>query len=540
MQRAVTPLHIVVSQKGINTLQGAPSICVTQQSYLELNNCCTDTYVVLLLTTPVFVALMSLLSMAHVTFGDAVGESNKTLLAQLAREDGMLLKADRPATAIDAQFQAMLFNAWPGQGEGPAPGHGNLFMSACDGNNPLQKFTYSGTATSPGIFKLAGVSSSAGCIDVSGCNHRVGSEVHVYNNTLGDCGVHSSCSGKNEQWTITENTDGPGGMLQYSIQSALTNSTTGSALCLETGVGTQLVKCDPLSASQGWVASGNRPGSKSFSLMATQHSRWAHDWCLTATMPTDDLSEQGSTGAFTFQSDRAAQSAVEELFPSSNASQLSGGYRMAYAQSFGLMNKIKQREHKQEQCGRGFGAPQGPLGEVYSTHVTIGNLTWRYVVGVQLSAEYNVSTHDLSMDSSEAYMSYKYDDATTFKPVSTADLVAGSKQSVLTLRKSDNSMCNTAPKFNITTRCFPFQWWAVAPRCANGWVLTGEVGKFMPISNQRIDTLDTLVGGGFLLSLKGKPGEVVTMGAVNVRTSGRVKYTSCTIGDDGTGILEIR
>ena len=33
-------------------------------------------------------ALMSLLSMASVTFGDAVGEQNSTLIMQLCREDG--------------------------------------------------------------------------------------------------------------------------------------------------------------------------------------------------------------------------------------------------------------------------------------------------------------------------------------------------------------------------------------------------------------------------------------------------------------------
>ena len=48
---------------------------------------------------------MALLSTAHVTFSDAVGEANRTLLMQLVREDGVLLKPDRPATAIDAQFQ---------------------------------------------------------------------------------------------------------------------------------------------------------------------------------------------------------------------------------------------------------------------------------------------------------------------------------------------------------------------------------------------------------------------------------------------------
>jgi hypothetical protein len=51
---------------------------------------------------------------AQVTFGDAAGQSNRTLLMRLVRDDGLVLKADRPATAIDAQFQAMMFGGWPG------------------------------------------------------------------------------------------------------------------------------------------------------------------------------------------------------------------------------------------------------------------------------------------------------------------------------------------------------------------------------------------------------------------------------------------
>ena len=45
-------------------------------------------------------AVMSLPSMALVTFSDAAGEASKTLLMQFIRADGMLLKPDRPVTAI--------------------------------------------------------------------------------------------------------------------------------------------------------------------------------------------------------------------------------------------------------------------------------------------------------------------------------------------------------------------------------------------------------------------------------------------------------
>ena len=57
---------------------------------------------------PLTHALMSLLSMAPVTFSDAVDATNKTLVMMTCTDDGVLLKPDRPATAIDAQFQVDL------------------------------------------------------------------------------------------------------------------------------------------------------------------------------------------------------------------------------------------------------------------------------------------------------------------------------------------------------------------------------------------------------------------------------------------------
>jgi hypothetical protein len=96
--------------------------------------------------------------MASVTFGDAVGESNKTLMMQLCREDGMLLKADRPATAIDAQFQAMMFNTWPG--DKPRPGEpGGLVTAACDPTNKMQQFVYDEETK---VLRLAGGKSDEG------------------------------------------------------------------------------------------------------------------------------------------------------------------------------------------------------------------------------------------------------------------------------------------------------------------------------------------------------------------------------------------
>ena len=108
------------------------------------------------------------------------------------------------------------------------------------------------------------------------------------------------------------------------------------------------------------------------------------------------------------------------------------------------------------------------------------------------------------------------------------------------LQASANELCATGPLFGLQTACFPFQLHAVAPVASNGWALTGEVGKFVPVSAQRIATIAVLPGGGFELGLKGAPGEAVTMGAVDVKKAGAAPvYAEAHIGADGTAKLQL-
>ena len=185
-------------------------------------------------------ALMSLLSMASVTFSDPAGESNKTLLMQLCREDGVLLKPDRPATAIDAQFQAMMFHAWPGE----AP---------------------------------------ARCLD--------GSDA-----------------------------------------ADLPNIRSGAVRL----------------------------------------------------------------------SDAEIETRTNHLFPG-GAGGLSAGRRKAYAVSAALVEQIEARRASLQRCdGKvGGGSPQSPTGEVYSTHASVGGMTWRYVVSVQVAAPFNVTAQSLGIESQQ-------------------------------------------------------------------------------------------------------------------------------------------
>lgn len=94
-------------------------------------------------------------------------------------------------------------------------------------------------------------------------------------------------------------------------------------------------------------------------------------------------------------------------------------------------------------------------------------------------------------------------------------------------------------RHGIKTRCFPFQLHAVAPIATNGWVLTGETSKMLPISSARIASITVVTSGGFTVSLKGAANETVTMGAVDVEGGKAPVYATATIGADGTATLTV-
>jgi len=64
---------------------------------------------------PVLHAFMATLSTAPVAISDGVGSANQTLVTQLVRSDGLVLRPDRPVTATDMQVRSQVF------GGGPAP-----------------------------------------------------------------------------------------------------------------------------------------------------------------------------------------------------------------------------------------------------------------------------------------------------------------------------------------------------------------------------------------------------------------------------------
>ena len=482
-------------------------------------------------------ALMSLLSMAQVTFADRVASANRTLLMMLCREDGVLLKADRPATPIDKQFQLSMFGGtkWPGQGGAPGPspsgGHGVISLVTCgtsDSSNQQWKYD-----SNTGALQLA--ASGGGCVDISKCEKKDGSAVHLYEAEHYVCakpGQPGTCDSKNEVWNIRNGSTTPGAVVLVSGWA------TKSCFAVKSGVA-QIMNCDSGNdPGQEWIFSAKDAKTETVTISPAAQPKM----CLTGTVAADGFD------GHRFTSPNALESATSQLF--GDDSNVSKSYAHAYTISSEWLRKKEERACPLDgNCPRGYGAPQGPLGEVYVTHSTIPversdgtkvNATWRYVVGVQVSVALNVTADDI-MDTmgngtNTEYYQFAWDDAKTFRP-STLD--SFSEASPVRVTVNAGSECTTGVgRIVATTECFPFNMHVVAPvlSAPTKWVLIGEVGKFIPISNQRIESISISSSDGLTVSIVGAADEIVTMGAMNVGIATGVVYQSTTISN-GSGVI---
>ena len=308
-----------------------------------------------------------------------------------------------------------MFDSWPGP---PPPSTLPLFEAPCDPNNAQQMFTHSeATPSTPGVIESA--KAPGMCVGFGNCHPAIGAAVQLRNNSGGGC----KCDGYEQKWKLVRARlqAHPGGEFgrgsTYSVQSSFT-SDSGDPLCLDVSAfGATLQRCVHSSRQIFYASPG---ASAPFSLETTMHG---NGLCVTAPEPSCMANGVDTTSA-------PEEGRDSDAFASHLPPQMSLGYRAAYATSEAMMAKLRRRRRQQETCTGAFGAPQGPFGEIYSTHATISNLTWWYVVGVQLARDRNVSAWDLSLpirsaeEEGEAFVSYEYAHDTTFAPQHSSDLRA--------------------------------------------------------------------------------------------------------------------
>jgi hypothetical protein len=177
---------------------------------------------------------------------------------------------------------------------------------------------------------------------------------------------------------------------------------------------------------------------------------------------------------------------------------------------------------------RAFGSG-GPLGQVWTTHTWIDTLQWHHVFSADLSYEYDFVPGDLldlsSTFSDQQWVAYPHNMTSSPMPF-------------------DESHPIKLPKCDRAD----FGLWHIAPVFSNGWVLLGEMAKFVPISEQRILSVsadDTSI----TVALRGSPSEEVTVffwkpssttGQLqNSVLSGQVVKYQCVIASRGVSKLSV-
>ena len=158
--------------------------------------------------------------------------------------------------------------------------------------------------------------------------------------------------------------------------------------------------------------------------------------------------------------------------------------------------------------------------------VQVSGLQWHHVLSVDLTSTYQFSPEDLldlhQLEYSVSWVAYAHS--------MSSDPVPFDESHPIELPKCGRS---------------DFGLWHIAPVFENGWVLLGEMDKFVPVSEQRMRTVASTMAD-ITVELVGVPGEEVSISfwnPSNVSTPGifigKLTKFTCPIEADGSVTLVV-
>ena len=181
-------------------------------------------------------------------------------------------------------------------------------------------------------------------------------------------------------------------------------------------------------------------------------------------------------------------------------------------------------------------APQGPLGEAYSTHSTVGSETWFYAIGVQIARDLELRPGHLVASAAaknRTYVRVAWQDPAGFRPVARADILPFDDANPIVLSANPKSAVGHRPG-----SLYAAQLHVIAPVLRNGWAVVGEEAKFLPISSQRLVDVDDSSATGIEVTVVGSPGESVAFTFVHVADASADPVTvECMIQASGKAII---
>jgi len=164
-------------------------------------------------------------------------------------------------------------------------------------------------------------------------------------------------------------------------------------------------------------------------------------------------------------------------------------------------------------------AAGGPDGQLTSTYTQIADLRWNIVLAGELQTPFNVTPAVIR------------DENAKFPAVAWKGSRVPVRFTAASAAPFDASRPMQLPK------CGKLDWqiWYTAPVFPNGWTLIGEVGKWVPVSSQRIESVQ-FTTDEVAVALVGAAGETVTMTFLQ---QGVLVTAACKLPPDGRATLHV-
>lgn len=191
----------------------------------------------------------------------------------------------------------------------------------------------------------------------------------------------------------------------------------------------------------------------------------------------------------------------------------------------------------------------GPKGEIYATHTQIGSWVWAHVFAASTNGTYSVSRSEVAAvigarialrnggytaqavaavgDPRDIAWGTAADLGTVAYSLNTTTFDINANGSLVVQPLFDDNNPIVIPTVGETN----FALWHTAPVFSNGWALLGEMSKYVPVSEYRVQSV-AVMGTDLLVELMGKAGELVPLSFWEQAT-GKVVTLQCKLDAGG-------
>lgn len=184
-------------------------------------------------------------------------------------------------------------------------------------------------------------------------------------------------------------------------------------------------------------------------------------------------------------------------------------------------------------------APKAPPGTLWSTHATLGNFTWGYVLVAETIANWTAGASVLGLPGTTSGVTWTRPKSQPNGVDSTAlvtEVFDASHPLEIPATMPGHFHSSIVDTVSVADpKPYGEEIWELlytAPTLPNGMILLGEVNKMVPVSTVRFVNIDANASDSTKVDVVGAPTEVVKA-AFLIKAGSVAKTASCTVSSDG-------